>query len=82
MGVCTPSNMRFGAFALLVNVVSAVVSRFAVLAGRDRYLRQLATALNAVVILAGAHVAHYGLLILHFAPPATSLHNFAGENTV
>ena len=49
----------------LVNVVAAVVSGFAIFAGSDRYLREFAATLCAVVILASAHVTIDRLLIFH-----------------
>lgn len=62
-------------------VVLAVVSRFAVVARRDRNLRKLATALRVVVILARRNVTQNSLLVLHDSPPARSLNIFEQINT-
>ena len=60
---------------LLVNVVFAVVSRFAVVTRRNGDLRKLAAILGIVVILASANVTQDSLLIVHNSPPADSVGN-------
>ena len=45
------------------------MSRVAILAGSYRNFGQLATTVSFVVVLAGTHVAHDGLIFLHATPP-------------
>ena len=63
-------------------VVFAVMSRFAVGAGRYSNLRQLARAVLAVVMLACAYVAHNGLLVFHsYTSFYFSVNNKRAKNT-
>ena len=63
-------------------VVLAVMSRFAVGAGRYRNLRQLTGTIVPVVMLAGAYVAHNGLLAFHnYTSFYFSVNNKHSKNT-
>lgn len=59
------------AVAVFALVIFAIVGGFAVVTGRHCDLTQFATAAAVlhIVVFACAHVAQYGLLVLHYIPP-------------